>query len=81
MLEKAGEPHPLEIKSGATVNADFFKGLRYWHSLAGEGEATLVYGGAASYTRQGMKVLSWRDWPDAVEEWRPEKDSNLRPAP
>lgn len=52
------------MKSAATVNSEFFKGLRYWQSLAGEGRAgTLVYGGDESYLRDGVAVTGWREWP------------------
>ncbi len=54
----------VEIKSGETVAADFFKGLEYWRGLDKEsqGQAALVYGGDGSYKRQGVTVCSWRDW-------------------
>lgn len=54
----------VEIKSGATVATDFFKGLRYWEKLAGDGgRRILVYGGDRSYERSGVAVRSWRHWP------------------
>jgi predicted AAA+ superfamily ATPase len=61
LLEMGTTQVPVEIKSGETVNADFFKGLNYWKSLAGDDEmpAVLVYGGKRSYRRQGIQVLGW----------------------
>ncbi len=53
---------PVEVKSGATVASDFFKGLDYWKKLAKadrESPAALIYGGNNSVTRKGIKVYSW----------------------
>jgi len=54
---------PVEVKSGQTLTADSFKGLRKWIALAGEdaGKGFLCYGGNSSYFRQGIHVLSWSD--------------------
>jgi len=54
---------PVEIKSGQTVNRDFFSGLERWMVLAKDKarRPTLVYGGTESMTRQGTRVLSWRN--------------------
>lgn len=56
---------PIEIKSGQTINRDFFTGLKRWQALAGTQavQPTLVYGGRESYLHQGVKVFGW----DAVE--------------
>ena len=51
----------LEIKSGQTVNQDYFKGLDFWCKLAGEfsGKAWLVYGGDGRQIRSDVTVLPW----------------------
>ena len=57
----------VEIKSGATVIADFFKNLkRFPERLEAEGRARsirshVVYGGDDSQQRSDAQVLSWRD--------------------
>lgn len=53
--------YPVEIKSGATVVRDMFKGLKWWTRLAGQKSSfpTLVYGGAESYQREGIEVRPW----------------------
>ena len=53
----------VEIKSGQTVNRDFFKGLEYWRKLAGEsaGPLWLVYGGESGQSRSGIGVVPWRE--------------------
>ena len=64
IVDAAAASHPVEMKSAATVSSEFFKGLRYWQSLADASrEGTLVYGGGESYVRDGIAVTSWRDWP------------------
>lgn len=52
---------PLEIKSGQTINQDYFKGLDFWRKLAGKtaGKAWLVYGGDIRQTRTDVTILPW----------------------
>jgi predicted AAA+ superfamily ATPase len=52
---------PIEIKSGQTINPDFFKGLEYWRRLTGDPDlpAALIYGGDSSTVFKGMNVLPW----------------------
>ncbi len=52
---------PLEIKSGQTINRDYFKGLDFWQNLAGEyaGQPWLIYGGDSKQTRSGVNILPW----------------------
>ena len=54
---------PLEIKSGQTINKDYFKGLAFWQMLAGDmaGTAWLVYGGDSRQIRSDVTVLPWND--------------------
>ena len=52
---------PIEIKSGQTLNRDFFVELDRWTALA-DGRAfepTLVYGGTESLEHKGVRVLGW----------------------
>ncbi len=58
----------VEIKSGRTVNRDFFKGLEYWRKLTGEtpGPLWLVYGGEQGQSRSGIGVVPWKEL-DGVE--------------
>lgn len=55
---------PLEVKSGQTLNRDYFKGLEFWKKLAGEvaGQPWLVYGGDESQIRSGIRILPWNDF-------------------
>ena len=53
---------PVEIKAGATVNADYFRGLRTFfdhHPQVAAG-GCVVFGGDADQSRSRWPVLSWR---------------------
>ena len=54
---------PVEVKSGQTVAGDFFAGLRFWRTMAGDpaAPAALVYGGDRSFRREGFTVYRWSD--------------------
>jgi uncharacterized protein len=51
----------IEIKSGSTIAADFFKGLNYYRKLSGLPSENfyLVYGGKENHTRSNGNVLPW----------------------
>jgi uncharacterized protein len=65
IAERDGTLQPIEIKSGATVTTDFFKGITAWCSISGlcEGDMrplpTLFYGGTAPQLRSTASVLPW----------------------
>jgi len=52
---------PIEIKSGQTVNRDFFTGLEKWMRLGGTlvNAPTLIYGGTDSYSHKGINIVAW----------------------
>lgn len=52
---------PIEIKAGQTVNPDFFTALDRWTALAGNlaTTRTVIYGGADSFRRSGIRILGW----------------------
>jgi uncharacterized protein len=58
-----GKLFPVEIKSGQTINQDYFKELDYWVELAGEdaGRRYCIYAGAESQNRTLVTVLKWQD--------------------
>ena len=61
LMERGNSLIPIEIKSGQTVNRDFFRGLDYWRSYH-ENEETrswLVYGGKEEHSRRNTTVISW----------------------
>jgi len=63
IVDKAGKLQPVEIKSGQTLNSDFFNGLKRWGTLAQSTSIhpTLVYGGDDSLVRHQIHVCSWRN--------------------
>lgn len=63
LVEDGSGLFPIEIKSGSTLNEDFFSGLQRYLKYAGARAAGsgLVYGGDDSYVRSGISVRSWRD--------------------
>lgn len=63
LLPTGGKLHAIEIKAGATVNPDYFKGLKtfaahYPHVVAG---GSVVFGGTQSQGRSDWPVHSWLD--------------------
>ena len=53
---------PIEIKSGKTVNNDFFKNLKYWNALSKGTRSVLLYGGEQEQQRtDGTLVTNWRN--------------------
>jgi len=73
-MEQGDRLDAVEIKSGATVTADFFKDLRRFPDRLDEaGEkrtirSHVVYGGDDSHQRSHAQVLSWRDVQQLMEE-------------
>jgi predicted AAA+ superfamily ATPase len=63
LIEKGNLIDTYEIKSSATFNASFFKGLKYWNKITGEElPGTVVYGGDKSQITPHGKLISWKEW-------------------
>ncbi len=60
---------PIEIKSGQTINRDFFTGLERWMDLAGNLaiNPVLIYGGHEKLTRRGVNIFGWKSISQALE--------------
>lgn len=69
LVETGGKLMPVEIKSGQTLNRDFFIGLERWMALAGDMafNPTLIHGGREEHERRGVRVLGW-DRLDRISE-------------
>ncbi len=53
---------PIEIKSGKTINTDFFKNLDYFKKITGFQNSLLVYNGELAQKRSnGTEVVNWKD--------------------
>jgi len=62
VLDFGREIEQVEIKSGKTLNAEFFSPLRKLAALhGGVRESSLVYGGGETFRREAAQVLSWKD--------------------
>lgn len=68
IVDVPGKLFPIEIKSGQTINPDFFKNLIYWNKLSGVKKSLLLYGGNRQEKRSnGMEVLGWRDYLKSID--------------
>lgn len=65
LIDNGGPLTAVEIKSGMTINQDFFKNLLKFKKITGitSKDCYLIYGGEQSMPRQNAQVLSWRDLP------------------
>ncbi len=63
IIDNAGELLPIEIKSGKTINTEFFKNILYWRSLSGVAKGYIVYAGDQGQQRSnGIDVIGWNDF-------------------
>jgi len=58
LIQDGMKLHAVEIKSGKTINSDFFKGLTYFKKMAPDTQLHLVYGGNEYQKRSEATVLS-----------------------
>ncbi len=58
----------VEIKSGVTIQPNFFKGLKFWQTLTGHPPAHsyLVYGGVNSQHWPVGRVIGWKNLPEIL---------------
>jgi predicted AAA+ superfamily ATPase len=63
LLDEADGAVPIEVKSGQTVNKDFYTYLKKWLSdVSGiDRQGYVVYGGEDSFKRDGVEILSWNN--------------------
>jgi predicted AAA+ superfamily ATPase len=61
LLPTGGKMHAIEIKAGATVNPDYFKGLKNFaaHHPAAVSGGGVVFGGTQNQNRSDWPVYSW----------------------
>lgn len=62
VLDEGTRLIPIEIKSGLTINSDFFKGLSFWYTLTGDEQTKgyLIYGGDQEQKRTIATILGWQ---------------------
>lgn len=62
IIDYNNEIVPIEIKSGKTVNQDFFKSLNYFMEISKTNKAILAYAGNQVQNRSnGIQVKNWKD--------------------
>jgi len=63
IIDNAGELIPIEIKSGKTINTEFFKNILYWKTLSEAPKGYVVYGGDQEQQRSnGIEVIGWNNF-------------------
>jgi predicted AAA+ superfamily ATPase len=68
LVEEGARVTPIEIKSGRTLQPEFFSGLAYWSKLSGAAGGALVHAGDERHERDdGVRVLPWNGLFGAVE--------------
>jgi predicted AAA+ superfamily ATPase len=61
IIDNAGKLIPIEIKSGKTINTEFFKNMDYWSDLSKVKKSMVLYAGAQNQKRSnGRETLNWR---------------------
>lgn len=66
VIETAGQLQAVEIKAGATTSGDWFPPIEKFAALAGVSSASLVYGGEHAATRNGVRMIGWRNLPSLI---------------
>ncbi len=63
IIDVEGKLFPIVIKSGKTINNDFFKNLKYWSKLSGIKNSALIYAGNQKQIRsKETEVNNWRSY-------------------
>jgi hypothetical protein len=63
VIELEGRTMAVEVKSGATLAGDWFRGLHRFAGVVRDVQPVLVYGGEGGFEREGVTVLGWRSLP------------------
>ncbi len=58
IIEKGQNITPVEIKSGKTLNNDFFTNLNYWKNITETADGYLVYNGTEQLTTNTNKIIA-----------------------
>jgi predicted AAA+ superfamily ATPase len=67
-IPRAHQYVPVEIKSAATIAPDFFRGLTaFSDAVAVATDPLLVYAGARTHTRQGVRIVNLRGLEKALQ--------------
>ncbi|MDO8965421.1 ATP-binding protein [Algoriphagus sp.] len=63
LIDEGLDLFPMEIKSGKTINSDYFKNLRFWMNLSQKKMGTLLYAGTQPQSRsEGITIMNWKEY-------------------
>jgi hypothetical protein len=61
VVDRGAQLVPVEIKSGMTLNAEYFRGLERWRAFsAADTDGYLVYGGDTESRNRSTVIVPWR---------------------
>lgn len=71
IIEYGEKLFPIEIKSGKTINSEYFKNIKYWTGIAGNkaGAGNIVYAGDENQTRADLKIYSWKSIENLIDKF------------
>ena len=62
IVDRSPAPIAIEIKSGMTLNQDFYKGIKFWNKLTGHAKTAVIYGGDQTFTtNEVIDVVGWKN--------------------
>lgn len=61
LIEQAQQLTAVEMKSGKTINQNYFTELNYWRELTGHHDNWVMYAGNESSDRSQGHVVGWKD--------------------
>ena len=68
IIEQGEELIPIEIKSGQTINSDYFQSLQRWQTIDTNcKQAWLIYGGNQQKIQRGINIVGWQQLHSAYE--------------
>ena len=72
VVERGEDLHAFEIKSGKTVSAGYFHGLKRFSAIASGARVRpeVIYAGEEESARDGIPVRPWRALPTVAESLR-----------
>ena len=69
LIDEVNTTIPIEIKSGKTVQKEYFKSINYWQKLTNQKKSYVIYSGEELQKRSdGSQVIPWRQTPLFLEE-------------
>lgn len=70
LIERGQYLFPIEIKSGMTLNQNFFDGLNFWNKLAQEDpkNSFIIYAGVHEQTWHDINIVNWQSCDRVVEQ-------------